>query len=982
MNVKTLWFCLLGSLMIALPLMGQGTTGVIRGTVTTGGSALPGVTVTVTSPALQGTRSVVTSGQGTFLIPTLPPGTYQVVFELEGMNPIKKQTVVALGRTSPVDADLSVQAVEEVITITAAASVLETGEVSQNLTFDTIDELPIERTIRGATELAPGVSTEGPNDQVMISGAPSYESLYLVNGAVVNENLRGQPQNVYIEDAISETTVYTGSVSAEYGRFTGGVVNMITKQGGNKFSGSLRDSLTNDDWTRKTPFEGEPDPEDKINDRLEATLGGRIVTDRLWFFTAGRQEDTDESRNTRDTNLPFSFTEEEDRWEIKLTGQLTQSHSLVASYLDREIIQGNTSFGAITDLRSLYDRSLPYSLTTFSYNGLLTSDFIVEGQWSEREFAFVGGGAQTTDLIDGTIIRGFSGSRRAWSPTFCGVCGPDKSRNNEYFQVKGSYFLSTDSLGVHELVFGFEDFSNLREENNHQGGSGFRLWGNFLHPGGDTFINVDPNRSYIQFFPVLNLSNISDGNTQSFYVNDKWKLGDKWSFNIGLRYDQNDSVDQAGTTTADDSVVSPRLAATYDIQGNGEHLLTVSYGQYAAAIDNGVNDEASSAGSTASFSWWYEGPEINGAGSALLTTDQALNQVFDWFYNVNCPGFARGSEDTINCQNNLRSSSLPGVSTQVSGGGFESPKMREFTLGYGHQIGSKGYLRATYINRDWSDFYAFWNNLANGTVFNDLGQEFDLELIGTNDTGLSREYEAIQLQGSYRLTKNLTIAGNYTWSDLKGNAQTEASNSATDSLGAINNYPEYIDFAWNKPNRALPGDVEHRANIWLAYNLSTEFGNFNFSLLERFNSGYPYYALGTIDLREVPNPGYVDPPNTADYFFEGSRAYRTDDITATDLAVNYTLPIRRVEIFLQADILNIFDESGIEDPTFVRDDVWTSRNSGCVQADGSRCDRFNPMTTTPIEGVHWVKHPDFGEPTDESAYQEPLTYRFSIGFRF
>ena len=218
MNVKTLWFCLLGSLLITLPLMGQGTTGVIRGTVTTGGSALPGVTVTVTSPALQGTRSVVTSGQGTFLIPALPPGTYQVVFELEGMNTIKKQTVVALGRTSPVDADLSVQAVEEVITITAAASVLETGEVSQNLTFDTIDELPIERTIRGATELAPGISTEGPRDQVMISGAPSYESLYLVNGAVVNENLRGQPQNVYIEDAISETTVYTGNVSAEYGR--------------------------------------------------------------------------------------------------------------------------------------------------------------------------------------------------------------------------------------------------------------------------------------------------------------------------------------------------------------------------------------------------------------------------------------------------------------------------------------------------------------------------------------------------------------------------------------------------------------------------------------------------------------------------------------------------------------------------------------------------------------------------------------------
>ncbi len=982
MNVKTLLLCVFGSLVLALPLIGQGTTGVLKGTVTTGGEALPGVTVTTTSPALQGTRTTASDQHGAFLFPALPPGTYKVVFELEGMDSQTKQTVVALGRTSRVEADLSIRTLEEVITVTSEASVLETSEVSQNMSFDTINELPINRTIRGATELAPGISTEGPNDQVMISGAPSYESLYLVNGAVVNENLRGQPQSVYIEDAIAETTVYTGNISAEYGRFTGGVVNMITKQGGNQFSGSFRVSLTNDDWTGKTPYEGEADHEEKTNERFEATLGGRIVKDRLWFFGAGRQEDTDEARNTRDTNLPYTFTEEEDRWEIKLTGQLTQSHSVVVSYLDREIAQDGRGFGSFTDLRSLDDRTLPYTLGTLSYNGIFTSDFILELQYSEREFAFVGSGGDSTDLIDGTIIRGFSGSRRAWSPTFCGACGPPKARDNEYFQAKGSYFASTGGFGSHELVAGFEDFSQLREENNHQGGSGFRLWGDFLHPGGETFIHVDPDSSYIQFFPVLNLSQTSDGNTKSFYVNDRWELSDRWSFNIGVRYDENKSADQAGATTADDSAFSPRLSATWDIRGDGRHRLSVGYGQYAAAIDNGVNDEASSAGSPASFSWWYEGPEINGAGMPLLTTDVVLTQVFDWFYTVNCPGFTPGSEDTINCQNRLRSSSLPGVSTQIAGGGLKSPSMREYTIGYGHQLGAKGYLRATFIDREWQDFYTYWNNLANGTVMNDLGQEFDLELVGTNDAGLSREYQALQLQGSYRLTENLSIAGNYTWSELRGNAQTEASNSATNSIGAINNFPEYIDFAWNKPERALPGDVEHRANIWLTYDLDTAFGDWNFSLLERFHSGYPYYASGTIDLREISNPGYEDPPSTATYYFEGSRAHLTDDVTATDIAINYTLPIKRLEIFLQADVLNLFDETGIEDPTYVRDDVWTSRNSGCREADGSRCDRFNPMTTAPVEGVNWVYHPDFGEPTDEDAYQQARTYRFSVGLRF
>ncbi len=985
MRVRMILGLLVCSFLIATPLFAQGTRGILRGTVESEGAALPGVSVTIASPALQGTRTTVTDAIGNYIFPALPPGVYELSFQLEGMETVTREATVSLNQTTRINAEMSLSAISEVLNVSAEASVLETSEMSQNFTAEVINQLPVNRTIRGATELAPGISTEGPNDQVMISGAPSYESLYLVNGAVVNENLRGQPQSVFIEDAISQTTVITGNISAEYGRFTGGVVSAITKQGGNEFSGSLRDSLTNDDWTRKTPFEGEADHEDSINDRWEGTLGGRILRDRLWFFTAGRIEDGETSRNTRDTNLPYTFADEEDRWEIKLTGQLSQSHSVVASYLDREIIQSNNSFGSITDLRSLYDRSLPYTLTTANYNGLLSSNFILDLQWSEREFAFVNSGAQTTDLIDGTILRGFSGSRRAWSPTFCAICGPPKSRDNEYYQVRGSYFLSTDDLGSHNVVAGYEDFSQLRNENNHQGGSGFRLWGNFRHPNGDTFINVDPNESYIQFFPVLQLSETSDGTTKSAYINDKWDLNENWSFNVGVRYDKNESVDQAGATTADDNAFSPRLSATYDPAGDGKQRFSVGYGQYAAAIDNGVNDEASSAGSPASFSWFYTGPEINGPGvpdGSLLPSDVVLTMVFDWFYNVNCPGFEVGSEATIGCTGNLRSTSLPGVSTRIAGSGLKSPTMEEIYLGYSYSFGGQGYIRANYIHREWDDFYTNWTNLETGTVSNALGQVFDLELVGTNATGLSREYDGLQVQGSYRFNRSMSLNGNYTWSELRGNAVGEASNSATDSIGAINNYPEYIDFSWNKPDRALPGDVEHRANLWLTYDLPTSVGNFNFALLQKYHSGYPYYAAGTIDLRAIPNPGYQSAPTTATYFFEGDQAYRTDDITQTDLAINYSVDIRGIELFLQADILNLWDEAGIEDPSSVRQTIYTSRNSACRQADGSRCDRFNPMTTTPIEGVHWQKHPEFGQAVSENAYQLPLTYRFSVGFRF
>lgn len=80
----------------------------------------------------------------------------------------------------------------------------------------------------------------GPNGNSVVNGAMSFESLYLVNGVVVNENIRGQSLALLIEDALQETTITTAAVSAEFGRFQGGVVNVVTKSGGNDFSGSFR----------------------------------------------------------------------------------------------------------------------------------------------------------------------------------------------------------------------------------------------------------------------------------------------------------------------------------------------------------------------------------------------------------------------------------------------------------------------------------------------------------------------------------------------------------------------------------------------------------------------------------------------------------------------------------------------------------------------------------------------------------------------
>ncbi len=193
--MKFLWRSVL-LLFVFIPssLFAQATTGNILGTVTSEGKPLPGVTVTVTSPSLQGSRTAVSGEAGGYNLPSLPPGEYNAMFELSGMQSVRKRVPVNVTTTRRADVELKVSSVSEAITVTAAASpTAESTQVTTNFKIDTINELPISRSINAITLLSPGVTDAGPNGQITISGAHSFDSIFLVDGVVVNENLRGQP---------------------------------------------------------------------------------------------------------------------------------------------------------------------------------------------------------------------------------------------------------------------------------------------------------------------------------------------------------------------------------------------------------------------------------------------------------------------------------------------------------------------------------------------------------------------------------------------------------------------------------------------------------------------------------------------------------------------------------------------------------------------------------------------------------------------
>jgi hypothetical protein len=982
-------------------------TATLSGKVTADGSALPGVTVTVSSPNLQGTRTTVSTETGDYIIPFLPPGNYAVAFELSGMQTVNRRVVLTAARNEVLDVGLRPAVVAESITVTAETpmtAAVESTQVSTNFKQDMIEQLPILRNITNIALMAPGVNANGPGGNLIISGAMSFDSLYLVNGAVVSENLRGQPHTLFIEDAIQETTVLTGAISAEYGHFTGGVVSSITKSGGNEFKGSFRSNLSNESWNGRTPKT--VDQEDKINYVYEGTLGGPFMRDRLWFFGAGRFAETNDIRQTvrgrartgdRDANgvqIPVGATispvtyphgTEESRLEGKLTGSITNKHTLVASYLDVAPSETNQTGQTIMDLDSLVpERETPHSVLVLNYNGVLTDKFFVEAQYNKKEFAFVGSGSREFDIINGTLITDRARGTRYWSPTFRAT--PEGERRDiEMYTVKGTYFLSTSSLGSHEMRVGVEDFNEVRAVNNWQNGSEYRISVPSTIIRGDQIFPRMPggatgDNTRISWLPIFVLSKGSDYTTRSAYLNDRWSLNDHWTFNLGVRYDKNDAISGGGDLKiADDSAISPRLAAHYDIFGNGRVILNAFYGHYVGRLAEGAANDADPAGRNASLQWTYRGPsinnDVNAPTSSLIPTDRALQMIFDWF-------FANGGHD----RRPFRTTpSVPGVESVLDVDGLRSPMVQEMTLGAGTSIGTRGYARADVVRRDWKYFYTSYRDMTTGKATDQFGNQFDRSIIRSDDQLYDREYTGVQTQFNYRLFDRLNVGGTYTWSRLVGNVTGENSGSGP-LVGVAGENPEYRRAEWNYPMGYLTGDQRHRAKVWTSYDLPTPIGAFNISLLQNFDSGTRVSLDGSVDPKPyVTNPGYLDLPSSVDYFFGGRGNVKGEDLHRTDLAVNYKLGVfRGIELFIQPEVINLFNNQGVEniDGSVLTAVQCTGSSTQDTDCPAGGLARFNPFTEQPVEGVHWIKEPGFGVPDSEGDYQQARTFRFSVGVRF
>src|SRR6478735_2622671 len=272
----------------------SGTTGAIKGGVVDAktGEKLAGVTVIVTSPAISQTQTAITDENGTYQVGQLPPGDYLVTFYYADITVERSGIHVGIEKTTPVFQKLNTQAAGgETIKIQDTAPTIDPTSTTQGITIDKnyMKNIPVPgRTFESALGAAAG--SQGDGVGISFSGSSSLENQYYVDGVNTTGLTLGTVGSPIINDFIEEIEVITGGYNAEFGRATGGIVNVVTKSGSNEFKGSVFGYYQPGQLTAAA--ETTPQNATSIdvtgdvayNADFGFELGGPIIKDKLWFF--------------------------------------------------------------------------------------------------------------------------------------------------------------------------------------------------------------------------------------------------------------------------------------------------------------------------------------------------------------------------------------------------------------------------------------------------------------------------------------------------------------------------------------------------------------------------------------------------------------------------------------------------------------------------------------------------------------------------
>jgi len=387
-------------LLVASSALAQTTGGLVGQVTDSSGASLPGVTVEVRSPSLQGVRTSLTDASGGYRFAILPPGVYEARFALEGFNTETRRDVrVSLSKDATVDVALRLAAVSESMTVVASAPVLDTtsSSVGTNLDSAAIQTLPTGRNYASIVQVAPGVSSDANphnanQNTITVYGSSGAENAFYIDGVNTTQMEYGfQGKNLNFE-FIQEVDVKTGGYEAEQGRSTGGIINVITKSGGNEMTGDVFGYLDSDSLQNDTESIDSSNGTVVGFDRSDwgADLGGFIIRDKLWFFAAYDSVD-----HSADNQLPgltdiVAAETKQDLGSAKLTYNVAPNQTLVFTFLQDPRVDTGAIVDANHTLRG--DESTYLGRQEFGgrdyalrYDATLGSQWVVMGQVARHQ---------------------------------------------------------------------------------------------------------------------------------------------------------------------------------------------------------------------------------------------------------------------------------------------------------------------------------------------------------------------------------------------------------------------------------------------------------------------------------------------------------------------------------------------------------------------------------------------------------------------
>lgn len=961
-RVLTCWAIVL----LAMPMLVSGqaqTTGNIEGRVLDeGGEPIAGASVTVTSESRNFERENVTGADGRFVFALLPVGSYLVTATLAGYEAQVLRVPVRIGETVPLDVALVAggEMIVEQMTVVGTASAMETTSTGDSFAYDElINQLPVvNRELEDIALLAPNVSFGPSVGTVSISGAPSFDTTMLLDGAEVSDPYFGSAPVIYLEDAIEEVQILTSGVDARYGRFQGGVVNAVTKSGGNDFEGGFRLQLENQDWDSTTPF-GE-EQEDDLRKTYQAVLGGPVLQDRLWFFVGGRTiPESSAANTTRATNETFVTTQNEDRWQAKLSGALGPSHLVEVSHLDYARALTNTAGLPAGDLRaSRGRREDPRTFDTLAYQGVLSDSTFVELQATRKEVDILSGGDSNgrSPFID---LVSFSVFNNHWWDF-----DDPSERNSETASAALTQFLSSDRWGAHEIEGGVQYVNSITGGENRQSNTGFNL----LTFNPDFYagqVGGEPRFNLVPFGAVrwvaLGLEGEQELENLALYLRDSIEL-DRWRFDIGARWETYEGKGPTAPLNVDFSELAPRLGVTYSLAPDWQ--VQATYGRYVSRFNDNVGNNLTGVGAGPLIETLYAGPALLGATYEQI--ENALRNDTLWPFLT----------DVLD----------PEQPTNFPASDLAAPYSDDITLSLRHSFPtSRGSAVLSYVDREFHDLiddfiglvcsdqgFEFERPCPSGdysTIVTPAGEAVVDTRVWANSSEAFREYQALTLVVDYYPLPRWMVGGNYTYSRLRGNYEGEATNQPA-SGSSIGDWP-LAQAPGASRSGTLFGDIPHRLNLWSTFQLPTErFGSFVLGSVLQYRSGLPWSREAFVPFDDVP--AYVSTGASYLYVFERG-GDRFDDVWSLDGSVRYEIPLwRSLAPWAMLSVTNLLDNDTVIQHSVAGDFEEAPDGSLRWIAVGNCGPGDAPSTDCS----------DFGRIRNEADYQLPRMVQASVGIRF